>query len=169
MTNQIEITELEAKARAATPGPWTNLSEVINGEFINYRSYTIRSSSNKMVVKTAYHDDQGEFDIPYIAAANPAAILSLIAELEQAMKDNDARQARIEALENSVSIDDFIREIEQCPGMKDKLADARKWLADQSSTCTTLTDAEGWICCQEAMNQQKECIDCPRCERVKNV
>ena len=93
-------------------------------------------------------------EMPYdMAMSNELSRIQFYERVQQAVErihqqeeELAAKQARIDALENSVSIDDFIREIEQCPGMKDKLADARKWLADQakpSFASDTLDD--GWI------------------------
>lgn len=66
-----ELNALEAAAKAATPGPWTakegpDFSEI----FANDKNIALVGSQH--------------VDAAYIAAANPATILELIAELRQA-------------------------------------------------------------------------------------
>jgi len=78
-----ELDALEAAAKAATPGPW----EAYHGE----EHHIIRSFKNKPYSSNgqiiAWCGKMGtEHDWPtaaYIAAANPAAILELIAELRE--------------------------------------------------------------------------------------
>ena len=75
-----ELLELEQKAKAATPGPWDcGGVEVFLGEW------------NPLIAMCNSEDNAA-----YIAAANPAAILELIAELRQA-------RASLKALENFVA------------------------------------------------------------------
>lgn len=73
----IDLDRLETLAKAATPGPW-EIDPVFNiiakKECIYYDEYDgIGSASN----------------IRYIAAANPAAILELIAELRDTRRERD--------------------------------------------------------------------------------
>ena len=67
-----ELDALEAAAKAATPGPW-NVNKEEYAVFINHKKGTIAEI-------VSYEDC---FDAAYIAAAHPAAILELIAELRQ--------------------------------------------------------------------------------------
>ena len=117
-TKQLE--DLKAKARAATPGPWF----VQYGDDMNFMCMTAISADNSRtrnegqfvddakLIAITYHqcypgagyetDDFGEADSTYIAAANPAAILSLIAELEQARKDAERRMQELIAAQSEV-------------------------------------------------------------------
>lgn len=83
-----ELDSLEAAAKAATPGPWEDLS--------NHPDH-LRGTINrgaKHIAICGYLDTWEEerrvtlkemlANAAYIAAANPSAILSLIAELRQA-------------------------------------------------------------------------------------
>ena len=65
-----EIDALEQAAKAATPGPW-EISRDDYALFIESRKGTVGEIGDA-------------FDANYISAANPAAILELIAELRQA-------------------------------------------------------------------------------------
>ena len=68
-----ELSALEAAAKAATPGPWDcGGVEVFLGEW------------NPLIAMCNSEDNAA-----FITAANPAAILSLIAELRQARKERD--------------------------------------------------------------------------------
>lgn len=74
MTDE-QLSALEAAAKAATPGPW-----VLNGLSVDADGFDIcgctdwRSPINR----------NGTANAAYIAAANPAAVLDLIAELRKA-------------------------------------------------------------------------------------
>ena len=75
-----ELSILESLAKAATPGPW----EVDS-------LYNIRSEDKVIVLvsKTYMSREPTNENAAYIAAANPAVILKLIAELRQARKERD--------------------------------------------------------------------------------
>ena len=64
----LDLDELEAKAKAATPGPWERISSAVFLE-----------DSPHDIAHVKWIED-GEF----IAAANPKAILALIRELREA-------------------------------------------------------------------------------------
>lgn len=74
-----ELSALEAAAKAATPGPWYNIgcstikSEITHSDIVN--------DEDCFLIK----DD----DCAFIAAANPSAVLDLIAELRQARRERD--------------------------------------------------------------------------------
>jgi len=70
-----ELSSLEAAARAATPGPW-EISRDDFSLFIESRKGTVGEIGDA-------------FDANYISAANPASILSLIAELRQAKAERN--------------------------------------------------------------------------------
>ena len=70
MTDE-QIDALEALAKAATPGPW---KESLYPFFIQAGDYKIANVTSK---------NAGD-DSAFIAAANPAAILELIADLRKA-------------------------------------------------------------------------------------
>ncbi|MBP4048984.1 ead/Ea22-like family protein [Chromobacterium violaceum] len=80
-----QLTQLRAAAAAATPGPWTQrgiaLIEAKTGE-LSYAS-----------IAEVFHAAE---DADYIAAANPAAIQELLADL-------DAKTARIDELERDAA------------------------------------------------------------------
>lgn len=86
-----DLKELERLARAATPGPWLKVG-------MSYHHYQIHGAGRDgrdsericMTTDAVLNDappDTRTANAAYIAYANPAAILSLIAELEQAKKD----------------------------------------------------------------------------------
>ena len=76
MTND-ELGALEALARAATPGPWTMRRMGTSYAYYTpaepeYPSWEIDSSG-----------PMSDFDAEYIAAANPAVVLALIARIRE--------------------------------------------------------------------------------------
>ena len=78
-----ELSELERLAKEATPGPWPQGKE--DKEFVLYNG-TFICGCNSAIMRNGDVID-GKTNARYIAAANPAAILELIAELRQARKD----------------------------------------------------------------------------------
>ena len=89
MIDPKQLEELKAKASAANDGYWC-----FSG-LISISSRKSKDSMTGMLVATVADPENGEF----IAAANPATILSLIAELEQARKDAEALGEALTALE----------------------------------------------------------------------
>lgn len=81
-----ELSELEAKAKAATPGPWKYEDPIIVRELseISWQGVDIDKRQN----------------MAFIATANPAAILELIAELRQTKAERDwlAKQLENQAI-----------------------------------------------------------------------
>jgi hypothetical protein len=81
----VKITELEALAKAATPGPW----ETVTGRTAVGRPFAVVVSNNVEIC------DEPSVDVPlsnkafldgnayYIAAANPETILSMISLLRE--------------------------------------------------------------------------------------
>ena len=75
-----ELSALESAARAATPGPWKAVGQCV-------------ADSDRYVLancNTNFSKGQVVSNAAYIAAANPASILELIAELRQARAERDA-------------------------------------------------------------------------------
>jgi hypothetical protein len=80
-----DLDDLEAKARAATPGPWDNHS--INGEPIESVWLADGSVVATWAIKEPrfeFHAPQARADAAFIAAANPAAVLELVQRLRAA-------------------------------------------------------------------------------------
>ena len=97
-----ELNALEAAAKAATPGPWVrdgSLSiygpHLQQSQHSNGRIFIANVSAGRNRDDPAFGDDgssitgDGHADAAYIAAANPAAILDLIAELRQTRAEMD--------------------------------------------------------------------------------
>jgi hypothetical protein len=90
-----DLKELERLARAATPGPWAiNTAGIAKRgepfkitEIYVYAPETQDDTAICADVIDPVTQEPSEANAAYIAAANPAAILSLIAELEQCRKD----------------------------------------------------------------------------------
>ena len=83
---KIDLNELEALARAATPGPWglNRHGAVIGGPV---QQYANRKGQNQLAMATAadwMRLDEMACNAAHIAAANPAAVLELIALARQA-------------------------------------------------------------------------------------
>lgn len=72
----MNIEELKQLAEAATPGPWVH-----DQLLADFYEDEVRTSENDSVCA-----DATEHDARFIAAANPAAVLELIAEVERLRK-----------------------------------------------------------------------------------
>ena len=83
----MNVEELKQKALAATPGPWYDRAGVLRG-----------TGGGIKPIATIYNG----LNSPYIAAANPAAILELIAERDELAAKLDRAQAEIRALESKL-------------------------------------------------------------------
>lgn len=80
-----DLKELERLARAATPGLWT-----YDGDTWELSAPSRKGKVEIATIETGWTEpmeSEQQANIAYILAANPAAILSLIAELEQCRKD----------------------------------------------------------------------------------
>jgi len=73
-----DYTELKRLAEAATPGPWSAGEE---HESTSFQGYTVGDAEGWIAVFGTANDDGR--NAAFMAAANPAAILALIAENEQ--------------------------------------------------------------------------------------
>ena len=74
-----DLKELERLARAATPGPWT-----YDGDTWELSAPSRKGRAEIATIETGWREpmeSEQQANIAYILAANPAAILSLIAEL----------------------------------------------------------------------------------------
>jgi len=80
-----EFSALEAAAKAATPGPWEE-----SFDDVLVHRYAILCECRTLKIKNVHIDMDGKKNAAYIAAANPAAILELIAELRQARAERNA-------------------------------------------------------------------------------
>ena len=78
----IDLDALEALAKAATPGPWED--DML---------YNVRESNDSkcvvVVTKTCTERFPTPNDAAYIAAANPAVVLELVAELRKTRAERD--------------------------------------------------------------------------------
>jgi hypothetical protein len=87
--NKEQIEELKRRARAATPGPWRKGA----GQTVGPISRDDDQSYGMVVSIADIYGDRDEEDTAYIAAANPAAVLELIALAERAALVTPAPQA----------------------------------------------------------------------------
>ena len=83
--SEIDLEDLKAKAIAATPGPW-------------YCDEPFVGSSNHRFNIVSGVCDNATSNCYFIAAANPATVLDLIARLQNAEAERDALRAELEAL-----------------------------------------------------------------------
>lgn len=67
------LAELERKARAATPGPWTHCVDDDNSSYVAAGELVVCE------VAQAFSDNLADGD--FIAAADPPAVLALVAEV----------------------------------------------------------------------------------------
>ncbi|MBD1590231.1 ead/Ea22-like family protein [Pseudomonas typographi] len=72
----IDYAELKRLAEAATPGPWSARTDDL--------CYAVTTLGRFRIIVGSAPADDPEPDALFIAAANPAAVLELIAELESA-------------------------------------------------------------------------------------
>lgn len=92
-----DLDALERAAQAATPGPWTAHEAGIPAS--SGRHFVARTGG-EWVGATGY-GPQSYRDAAYIAAANPAAIRSLIARLREAERQRDEARAALETISES--------------------------------------------------------------------
>lgn len=76
----VDLNKLEQLARAATPGPWAHVPVYPNGFTGTAQSgWTVANGYDRL----AELDIVREADAAFIAAANPAAVLELLAEIDR--------------------------------------------------------------------------------------
>jgi hypothetical protein len=73
----VDIQKLKALAEAATPGPWTVSEE---HESASFQGYVAGDADGWIAIFGTANQDADNAD--YVAAANPAAVLELIADVE---------------------------------------------------------------------------------------
>ncbi|MGT3344662.1 ead/Ea22-like family protein [Yersinia enterocolitica] len=114
------IEELKKVALAATPGPWERCDSYGPNE--NGTCISAVERPDLMIASTTdyYGRVGGIANTHFIALANPAVILDLIAQLEAAQKERDAFKQQITSLFERVSGESVI----------DYPDDAINWLAD---------------------------------------
>ena len=90
----MKTTELKALAEKATPGPWETRTTThepagfVQGPPVDDMPYRAEILGDDY---TGFGDDEQKArDVAYVAAANPAAILTLIADLESAQDERRA-------------------------------------------------------------------------------
>lgn len=99
-----KFSELKAAALAATPGPWVCVDDGwSDGDHANITSDERSDSSIIDIAQINGGGTESDFDHPFsteqqanaafIAAANPAAILALLAELEEVTMQRDNAQS----------------------------------------------------------------------------
>jgi hypothetical protein len=86
-----KLSELKAAAMSATPGPWFRSSMQFNG--ITTEAKFITQGNKPHVASTSE-----KRDAIFIAAANPATVLELLAELEAKDREIDAANARVDVM-----------------------------------------------------------------------
>ncbi|WP_105653508.1 ead/Ea22-like family protein [Cronobacter malonaticus] len=119
--------KLEAAAEKATPGPWRRASTIFNGITCGPFSLT-----NEKVLANVAEKANAEF----IAAANPAAVLELIAALEAAREDCRENAARIAELESQRKL-----AFSACNRWADKCREAEKRVAEIEASHKKLREA----------------------------
>ena len=88
----VDIEELKRLAEAATPGPWRTEGHVVFG--VNH--------GKKRVASSIWGAPNSDENLSYIAAANPAAILELIAEMERLREDANDLTIELESSEKAL-------------------------------------------------------------------
>lgn len=125
--------KLKAAALAATPGKWwidSHGSAMVS--FTGNGMKTIFVTDGKAMGKAVRHQDTGNLshwrndnDATFIATANPATVLELIAALEAARADCRENAARIAELESQRAL-----AFSACNRWADKCRDAEKRVAE---------------------------------------
>lgn len=127
MTNT-ELDELESKAKAATPGPWQHPGRALVAS---------RMSEDQPLVCNCISQKfaQAPKDATYIAAANPAVILELIAELQQARKERDWLAKNLERSEACYSAGDCYYCLTRGSCSECKYTTKEHWLKAAKEAC----------------------------------
>lgn len=100
----MNTTELKALAEKATPGPWIteDWASTDNDGAINVCGTSVTAPQALCGIFTVALEGDDLSDVEYIAAANPAAILELIAAHEDAQGEIRELRERVKALEDGV-------------------------------------------------------------------
>ncbi|AVG17809.1 hypothetical protein CFN79_19115 [Chromobacterium vaccinii] len=108
------LAALRAAAAAATPGPWEH--QTSNGW---HRVGTTAATRGRRDGDVVANGAASPADMAYIAAANPAAIQELLADL-------DAKTARIDKLELLLAAERAARQFEIWPEWKRQIVERRR-------------------------------------------
>lgn len=127
----MNIAKLKAAAEKATPGPWRRTATIFNG--ITYGPFSL---TNEKVLANVAEKANAEF----IAAANPAAVLELIAALEAAEQQRDswrtlAKQNIAEREKDIAALDEARQRIAD---LESKLAQSESWAVSAQSHIASL-------------------------------
>lgn len=79
-----DYSELKRLAEAATPGPWVTENNELYWSEDGYTKHLMETFDGNDIC----HDEEHPANLRFIAAANPAAVLELIAENERLKVDN---------------------------------------------------------------------------------
>jgi hypothetical protein len=144
----VDLDELEALAKAATPGPWcphpngTSVWEGPDWDTINYEK--ARTRSHRHVCNATSVDRDAVDDMEFIAALNPATALTLIAELRAARAELTLEKTRIAMMSDAADMrEDDLEALrvrlgggsappaDEVAGLTEDIAKLRKWCEAQ--------------------------------------
>jgi hypothetical protein len=120
--NKSQLQQLHALAQAASPGPWcqTSIRDInVRAAGRHYSVIPAVPTASVIAFTGEEGDIQGLADAKFIAGANPAAVLKLLAEiarldhaLDEALAESDRRQQMCDALAEGVAthFNEFIGE-----------------------------------------------------------
>jgi hypothetical protein len=99
-----QIADLRAKAEAATPGPWARDKPGVNADGFRRGIAVAATYGRQMIYANPPGGQYPSADADFIAAANPAVMIELLAELSQATTLNRtyAEHARERTMEIAV-------------------------------------------------------------------
>lgn len=124
-----DLTKLKELAERATPGPWScnRHGAVVGGPILDFTNGSAQQQIAMAVGQAWMQDEELRNNAEWIAAANPAAVLELIAEVE--------RMRKVEALQKQVN-EHYKRWYRECidepfdTWLKD---DATHWIGEQDA------------------------------------
>lgn len=111
----MNITELKELAEKATPGPWHWDSDPVKGDPLGRNRFRV-VALGRTITQCYYSsgDEMAQTEASYIAAANPAAILELIAQLEDAQGEIRAlRATEVGLIERVKELEEFASKVER--------------------------------------------------------
>lgn len=114
-----KLDELKAAALAATPGPWLIADENTPWNILDAIGFDVAISQQRTTVHHNPKQTDRTANAKFIAAANPAAVLALLAELEFEKQNNAGVAGMVEDYETKLEAkDERIAELEQLPTIK---------------------------------------------------
>ncbi|HGW5815175.1 TPA: ead/Ea22-like family protein [Pseudomonas aeruginosa] len=124
-----DLTKLKELAERATPGPWSCNRHwaIVGGPILEFTNGAAQQQIAMACGQSWMHDEELRNNAEWIAAANPAAVLELIAEVE--------RLRKVEALQKQVN-EHYKRWYRECidepfdTWLKD---DATHWIGEQDA------------------------------------